>query len=45
MPGGKAGYLPAFFCFFDWRFSFRLFWAAFFATFPAPLSLVAMALV
>jgi hypothetical protein len=40
----KSGwaYLPAFFCFFAWRFSLRFFWAAFLATFPAPLSFVAM---
>ena len=35
-------YLPAFFCFFAARFSFRFFWAAFLESFPPPLSLEAM---
>lgn len=38
----RSGYLPAFFCFFAALFSFRFFCAAFFATFPAPLSFEAM---
>ena len=35
------GYLPDFFAFFAWRFSFRLCWA-FFLTFAPPLSFEAI---